>query len=112
MSGVRLNRRLVLERESAMPDGAGGRNAAWAALGTIWGEMTPRSGREANIDAGTVARAGYRVKLRAQPQGHEGRPRPGDRFRSGTRVFDILSVQEEGLTARHLICNVEEEVTP
>lgn len=112
MSGVRLNRRLVLERASAVPDGAGGRSAAWAVLGTLWGEMTPRSGREGMIDAGTVARAGYRVKLRAAPVEAEGRPRPGDRFRSGTRRFDILAVQEASPAARYLICTVEEEVTP
>ncbi|SIS68545.1 head-tail adaptor [Roseivivax lentus] len=112
MSGVRLNRRLTLEREAAVPDGAGGRSAAWAALGTIWGEMTPRSGRETAIETGTLSRAGYRVKVRALPEGHGARPRAGDRFRTGTRLFDIRAVQEAGPAARYLICTVEEEVTP
>ncbi|MHA6325472.1 head-tail adaptor protein [Roseivivax sp. CAU 1753] len=112
MSAPRLNRQLVLERASAAPDGAGGRATSWSALGTLWGEMTPRSGREARIDAGTVARAGYRVRVRAMPEGHSGRPRAGDRFRSGTRLFDVLAVQEDGPTARYLVCTVEEEVTP
>lgn len=112
MSAPRLNRRLVLERAAGTPDGAGGRASAWVVAGTLWAEMTPQSGREVRIEAGAVARAGYRVRLRAAPVGSETRPRAGDRFLSGTRVFDILAVQDDGPEARFVICTVAEEVTP
>ena len=112
MSAPRLNRKLALERAAVTPDGAGGRSTAWETLGRIWGEMTPRAAREAHIDAGTIARSGYRVRVRALPEGHSARPRAGDRFRVGGRVFDVLTVQEDGPAARYLLCTVEEEVTP
>ena len=88
MSAPRLNRKLALERAAVTPDGAGGRSTV-------------------------AARASaYRVRVRALPEGHSARPRAGDRFRVGGRVFDVLTVQEDGPAARYLLCTVEEEVTP
>ena len=62
MTAPLLNRCLVLEAPVSMPDGAGGLVESWAELGTLWAEVSPRSGREALGETGPVAvRAGQTV---------------------------------------------------
>ncbi|HKK97303.1 MAG TPA: head-tail adaptor protein, partial [Marivita sp.] len=51
----RLTSKLVLERLVAVPDGAGGQHESWEALGTVWGEVKPRTGRESVGEAGQVS---------------------------------------------------------
>lgn len=110
MSGPRLTSQLVLERLDAMPDGAGGMHESWVALGVLWGEVKPRSGRETAGEAGQVSVTGFRITVRAAPQGHSARPLPEQRFRDAGRVFRINSVTEADAGGRHLICLCDEEV--
>ena len=93
-----------------MPDGAGGMHESWVSLGVLWGEMTPRSGREGVGEAGQVSVTGFRVLVRAVPQGHSARPLPEQRFRDVARVFRINSVTEADPGGRFLICLCDEEV--
>ena len=44
-----LSRKLVLEERQGTPDGAGGLDAGWVALGVHWGEISARAGRFAAL---------------------------------------------------------------
>ncbi|MBN9887721.1 head-tail adaptor protein [Salipiger abyssi] len=110
MSGPHLNRQLVLEAPVRMPDGAGGLTESWSVLGTLWAEIRPRTGREANGEAGALAVGGFRITVRAAPQGHSNRPVPGQRLRQGGRLFRILTVTEHEPGGMYLICETREEV--
>lgn len=107
---VHLNRRLVLEDETRVSDGAGGFSASWDTLGTLWAEISARSGREASGEDASVSRTGFRITVRAAPFGAPSRPKPGQRFRDGARIFRIEAVAERDAQARYLTCFCEEEV--
>jgi head-tail adaptor len=111
MRPVRLNRPLLLEAAQAASDGAGGIFESWVGLGTLWAEITPGTGREAETaDELVGAVTGFRITVRAAPPGAPSRPRPGQRFRDGSRVFRILAVAERDPDARYLACTTREEV--
>lgn len=110
MSGIRLGRRLVLEEAQAAGDGAGGLAETWVALGEAWAEVTPGTGREAAGEEVWAAQVPLRITVRAAVPGDARRPRPGQRFREGTRLFRILAVGERGVDGRYLACMAREEV--
>ncbi|KPP85504.1 MAG: phage head-tail adaptor, putative, SPP1 family [Rhodobacteraceae bacterium HLUCCO07] len=110
MSGVHLNRRLVLETPERVADGAGGFAESWVALGELWAEVRARTGREKAGGAVALATVGYRITVRAAPVGHSTRPRPEQRLREGGRIFRILAVTERDAAARYLVCYADEEV--
>lgn len=110
MGVVTLNRKLVLEGVDRMPDGAGGYTETWVQLGTLWAEITARTGREAAGEGGSLSSTGYRISVRAAPYGAPSRPVPGQRFREGLRLFRIESVAERDGAARYLTCFCQEEV--
>jgi SPP1 family predicted phage head-tail adaptor len=111
MSRINLNRRLILEAPTQVPDGAGGYTENWSALGTLWAEINPRFGRFASAAAGgTVSVTAALITVRAAPIGHSGRPVPGQRFRSGSRVFTIEAVSEVEPRAMFLECQCKEEI--
>lgn len=105
-----LNRRLVLEEADRVPDGAGGWTESWVVLGTLWADLRARTGRDAGGEAAHLSTTGYRIVVRAAPHGAPSRPRPGQRFRDGGRVFPILAVAETHSAGRYLTCFAEEEV--
>jgi SPP1 family predicted phage head-tail adaptor len=107
----RLNRQLVLEGAVRSPDGAGGFAEAWVSLGTLWGEVTARTGRE-RLEAGApVSTVSYRIVVRAAPVGAPSRPGPQQRLRDGTRIYLIQAVSERDPEGRFLTCFAVEEVT-
>lgn len=110
MAGPRLNRPLVLEVPQRSPDAAGGFVETWAAQGTLWAEVSARTGRETEAEAVSVGRAAFRITVRAAPQESPSRPKAGQRLRDGARLFRILSVTEQDAGARFLTCWAEEEV--
>ena len=105
-----LNRRFVLERPEQTPDGSGGLVTQWAALGVIWAELRPASARETAGQGLPVARMMFRIIVRGAPQGSPRRPIPGQRLRSGTRIFEVETVAEYDRDARYLMCLTKEEV--
>lgn len=109
MTAPRLNRALVLEAPIFASDGAGGFSETWAALGTLWAQVAPRSGRETATGGVAVSRMGYKITVRAAPEGSSARPAPQQRFRIGVRVFNIEAVTEQDTDARYLICFAHEE---
>ena len=109
---VQTNRRLVLEDPQRLSDGAGGYRESWADLGVVWAELTPMTGRTSGQEGGSLSLQRYRISLRATPQGAASRPRPGQRFRQGLRLFRIEAVSEADVMGRYLICQCIEEVAP
>jgi head-tail adaptor len=109
---VRLLRRLVLESAEMAPDGAGGFSVAWRSVGTLWADVTARSGREDFIDGALRPRVRYRILVRGAPLGAASRPRTDQRLREGARVFDILTVTEHDPAGRYLEILAEEGVLP
>lgn len=107
-----LNRRLTLEAAQLVGDGAGGFDQTWTALGTLWAQVKPRTGRLANGETGAVSVGAFRIITRGAPQGHSNRPEPGQRFRMGTRLFRIEAVTEDEPAGLYLICQCQEEVAP
>ncbi len=111
MRAPRLTRKLTLETAQRTADGAGGQNLSWSVLGTLWAEISLRSGRERAGEGGQVSQTGYRVSVRAAPPTSTMRPRVDQRFREGGRIFRILSVGERDPEGRYLTCFVQEELS-
>ena len=112
MAEPRLNRSLVLEAPVKVTDGAGGYARTWERLGVLWAEVTPLAGRETAQGQATRSRVPLRITVRAAPHAAPSRPKAGQRFAEGTRVFNILAVTEVGDHAQYLLCHADEEVAP
>ncbi len=110
MTPPRLNRALVLETPVQVPDGAGGWRADWQPVGTLWGDVEARSGRELGLAGVSLSRLALRITLRAAPVGSSMRPAPEQRLRDGERMFSITAVRERDADGRYLICDAEEEM--
>lgn len=110
MNRLRLRRRLRLEAPGQVADGAGGFATSWQARGVLWADMRPRGGRIRDGGEISLARAGYRIVVRAAPVGAGSRPEAGMRFVDGTRVFTIEAVGDHDPRGRFLICYAHEEV--
>ncbi|MFD0859569.1 head-tail adaptor protein [Roseovarius aquimarinus] len=110
MHDVKLNRRLVLEAPERGPDGAGGYIETWRRIGELWADIAARTGRETQDGTAALSSAGYRITVRAAPHGAPSRPKPEQRLRSGSRVFNITAVTEQDPQGRYLTCHATEEV--
>lgn len=109
MTVPHLSRALVLEQAERVPDGAGGFSTSWAALGTLWAEVLPGTGRDPAGEEVVLTSVSYRITVRAAPPGADSRPKPGQRLREGARVFAILAVTERDPGGRWLVCFCREE---
>jgi head-tail adaptor len=105
---ARLRRRLTLEARVAEPDGSGGVEVGWAALGVLWAEVEALGGGESFQGGRPRPRQRYRIVVRGAPIGAPSRPRADQRFREGPRVFDILSLAEGDAEGRFLEILAEE----
>lgn len=109
MRPVRLTHPLVLEARTGLPDGAGGREPGWVALGTLWAEMRLHSGGERTEAGLALSRLSWRVIVRAGGAGATSRPVAGQRFRDGARVLAVEAVAMEDPAGRYLTCFCREE---
>lgn len=109
MSAPNLNRKLLLEAPQNLPDGAGGFTLAWAALGSLWGEVLSGAGAEARGIEVVFASVPYRITVRAAPFGAASRPKADQRLRDGARIFTILAVSERDPDGQYLTCFAREE---
>ena len=105
-----LNRKLVLEAPERVADGAGGYEITWTALGTIWADIRPGSGREREVHSLPRSQVPLVVTLRAAPVGSDARPKAGQRFREGARIYNINAVTEAADSRHYLLARVQEEV--
>lgn len=104
-----LNRKLTLERSARVGDAAGGYLETWEAVGQLWADITPGTGREAEMAGLRVASAPLKITVRAAPHGAPSRPAAGQRFRDGARIYRVLAVSEADARARYLTCFAREE---
>jgi len=109
MKPVHLSRALVLEGPVEASDGLGGITRSWAALGTLWAEVLPGTGRDTAGEEVVLSTVPYRITVRGAPQGAPSRPTVGQRFRDDARLFTILAVTERDEAGRYLVCFVREE---
>lgn len=110
MNARHLNRALVLEGAVRSPDGAGGFTETWTALGTLWAEVLPGSGSDVLGEERMLSAVPYRLTVRGAPDDSASRPKAGQRFREGTRLFLIQAVTERDPQGRYLTCFAREEV--
>ncbi|MEP3844786.1 MAG: phage head closure protein [Paracoccaceae bacterium] len=108
----RLNRRLTLENATRTSDGAGGFVESWASLGVLWASVLPRTGRDSETAEAPVSAVSFKIVVRAAPIGHVQRPVAEQRFRDGSRLFQIRAVTEFDVEGRYLTCFADEEVAP
>ena len=108
----RFNRKVVLEDSQPQPDGAGGYQQSWVALGEHWASFAAFGGKTSEQGGAAVSSQSYRISLRAAPAGSSDRPRPGQRFREGGRLFRIEAVREADASGKYLTCQCFEEVAP
>ncbi|MFC0201749.1 head-tail adaptor protein [Paracoccus rhizosphaerae] len=106
---VAMNTRLALEAPERIADGLSGYRTDWRQLGWLWVRMDARSGREQGTGAGMVSVVQWRITTRAAPVGDPRRPRPGQRFRLGERLFNIEAVAESDAGGRLVDCFAREE---
>jgi SPP1 family predicted phage head-tail adaptor len=97
-----LRDRLTLESSARTGDGGGGATLEWSPLAELWGAVSSINGEErlrADAIAGSVT---HQVWIR-----HRSDVVPAMRFRSGTRILEIVAVL---VTPRrtHLQCLCEE----
>lgn len=109
MSTPRLNRRLLLETPIRQSDNAGGFTTIWQPLGSLWAQVTARTGREAAQMGAPISAVSYRIIVRGAPSSTPQRPKPEQRFRDGDRIFLIQAVAEADDDGRHLTCFATEE---
>jgi head-tail adaptor len=109
MKAPHLNRALVLEAATRVPDGAGGFSTVWEAIAELWAEVMAGSGRDPAGEEVVLSSVPYRITVRAAPVGAANRPRPEQRFREGARLFAILAVTERDPAGRYLTCFCREE---
>ncbi|MBW4708535.1 phage head closure protein [Roseobacter sp. YSTF-M11] len=110
MNAPRLNRKLVLETPVKIADGAGGYVEDWQPLGTLWAQVSARTGRETAQSGAPVSAMSYRIVVRGAPFGAPDRPKPEQRFREGERLFVIQAVAEEDADGRFITCFATEEI--
>lgn len=110
MKKPQLNRKLLLEAPVRIADGAGGYTETWQALGTVWAEITARSGSKRQVAGVPVSRVGYRIVVRGAPEGAAMRPSPDQRFTEGSRRFVIRAVADRDPRGQYLTCFADEEV--
>ena len=61
-----LNRKLVLEAATQVPDGAGGFSEVWNALGTLWAQIIAGTGREVNAGGLAVSSVPCKIMVRGK----------------------------------------------
>ncbi|MEM9969553.1 MAG: head-tail adaptor protein [Pseudomonadota bacterium] len=107
---MQMSRKLTLEERLGGSDGAGGKLGGWTALGVHWGHVEARTGRFETGEGYPRSRVPYRIIIRAVAPDAPSRPKAGQRFREGNRIYRIRSVADQGERLRYLVCLADEEV--
>ena len=103
----RLRLRLVLEKPTPIPDGAGSSTIEWDEVATAAADVRPLRAGERGIGEGTSDMTLHEVVIRYRDD-----VVPGDRFRLGERVLRIAGVTDPDEDGRYLVCRCEEERRP
>lgn len=106
-----LERLLTLQTPVKSSDGAGGYGITWVVAAQHWASVRAQTGRTASGETAPVTRQSYDIITRATPDGSQIRPRPGQRFVEGHRIYTIMAVSEHDLKGRYLTCSAIEEAS-
>lgn len=105
----KLETKLFLETVVLSEDLTGGFEETWVKLGTIWGHVNARSGRIREARAGELSRMQFRIIVRAAPHESGARPKAGQRFSDGDRIYSIDAVALADASGMYLECWASEE---
>jgi SPP1 family predicted phage head-tail adaptor len=83
-----LNRRLTLEAPSEIDDGAGGVVRGFAAVATLWAQVTPLAARADFAADSLGARQRFTIVIRARDD-----VTARHRFTEGARVYRVIAVR-------------------
>lgn len=100
-----LRKQIIVQVEQPTADGAGGYALAWAAVATVWAELTPLTGREINFAGHQEGRATHKIVIRWRK---DLTLTTGMRLLYGARVFNIRSILNEGESDRQATLLAEE----
>ena len=100
----RMRRRLSLQTEVRVADGAGGAASTWTEVAQVFAAVEGLDGDEAMRGMRGMVRTRYRVTLRYRADVEAGR-----RFLEGTRVLTIRAAFDPDGTKRRIVCQCEEE---
>ena len=106
----KLSRLLALETSITQPDGAGGYSTEWHILGQLWAAVDVASGKATSGETSPITRLSYTIIVRASPEGAASRPRAGQRFREGQRLYQIKTVKQADGRVHYLSCFATEEL--
>jgi len=98
-----LRKRLTLQSESLVSDGAGGRVGNWTTVATVWGKIEPVSGYHENQAGNRYPTHTITIRNRSDLI-----VSTGMRLLYGSRVFTIRRVTQDEAKARWLYVTVEE----
>lgn len=96
-----LDRRLVLEAPVESDDGAGGVTRTYAAVATVWAQVTPLAARADVAAASLGAALRYRIVLRARSD-----VTTRHRFTDGATVYRIVAARSSA-DRRFLVVDAE-----
>lgn len=112
MNEIVLNRALELQTRKTVPDNAGGFVSTWETLGQVWAQIDSSLGGTQIGEGASVSRLSLSVITRAAPMNDPRRPRVGQRFLEGARVYAIEAVDDYDRFARYVKCRCKEEIAP
>lgn len=94
-----MRRRLELQQEVRTPDGGGGYTVGWSTVATVWGEITPVSGRERLEAMRLQGEVTHRIVVRHR---RDLAPDHQWRLKLGQRTFNVRAVINQGERDRFL----------
>jgi SPP1 family predicted phage head-tail adaptor len=96
-----LRHRLTVERRVSVP-GEEDREE-WVGVALLWASLEPTSGSEGVVSDRLRSSVTHKARFRYRPG-----ITPDLRLRLGARLFNIVSVIDEGERGRFLVCHIEE----
>ncbi|MBL0371072.1 phage head closure protein [Rhizobium sp. KVB221] len=98
-----LTARLDLESAVETPDGQGGVTLSHAVTASLWARIEPVGAEIEELGHTERQTVTHRIWIR-----HSDLIAPGQRFRKGTRIFDIRTLHDPDESGRYLVCRVTE----
>ncbi len=93
----RMRHRVVVERATKTPDGAGGYALSWAAVATIWADVRPVSGNERYLSMRVEDDVSHTILTR-----YRNDILPSDRLSFDSRLMQVKSVINVEERSRYL----------
>ena len=102
-----LDRRVVIEAAQLTGDGAGGDDAVWTPVASVWAKVRPHLRDETVAGDAVAAGVTHLVTIRYRRDVD-----PSKRLRLGSAILDILSVVDAGDARRWLVCRCAQKSAP